>query len=331
MKVLVYGAGVIGCYLAHALCAAGNDVTLLARGEWKRQLEARGLVIHHKLQRTTTVDHPNIVEAPGNAAYDAVFAVMQHQQMARILDDLARADSPLVVLVGNNMSAPEMEARILERSNAPKAVLFGFQGTAGCREAERVVCVHYGGGSMSLGGLHCEASDALKAKIAGLFAGTKYHLTWMPDMDAWYRCHLAFILPVACVCYATGCDLRRSTRAQRRQIVDATAEGEALLKALGYPILPPGEEAYYRPGPKRAMLAAMLFAMAKTVVGDLAASDHCRHAVAEMEGLDAAWEEMRAKLPGFSMPNWDALRTARPDWQALRRLYGANGSPARRA
>lgn len=29
MKVLVYGAGVIGCYLTHVLCEAGNDVTLL--------------------------------------------------------------------------------------------------------------------------------------------------------------------------------------------------------------------------------------------------------------------------------------------------------------
>lgn len=32
MKILVYGAGVIGSYLTHMLCAAGNDVTLLARG-----------------------------------------------------------------------------------------------------------------------------------------------------------------------------------------------------------------------------------------------------------------------------------------------------------
>lgn len=32
MKVLVYGAGVIGSYLTHVLCAAGNQVTLLARG-----------------------------------------------------------------------------------------------------------------------------------------------------------------------------------------------------------------------------------------------------------------------------------------------------------
>ena len=35
MKVLVYGSGVIGCYLAHVLCTIGNDVTLLTRGSWK--------------------------------------------------------------------------------------------------------------------------------------------------------------------------------------------------------------------------------------------------------------------------------------------------------
>lgn len=31
MKILVYGAGVIGCYLAHTLCRTGQDVTVLAQ------------------------------------------------------------------------------------------------------------------------------------------------------------------------------------------------------------------------------------------------------------------------------------------------------------
>jgi ketopantoate reductase len=34
LKILVYGAGVIGSLLTHNLCVAGNDVSLLARGEW---------------------------------------------------------------------------------------------------------------------------------------------------------------------------------------------------------------------------------------------------------------------------------------------------------
>ena len=53
MRTLVYGAGVIGSYLTHVLCAAGNDVTLLARGGWKEALEQDGLTIVHYLQRKT--------------------------------------------------------------------------------------------------------------------------------------------------------------------------------------------------------------------------------------------------------------------------------------
>ena len=55
MKILVFGAGIIGSYLAHIFCK-NNDVTLLARGERKRELEQSGLVIRHHLQRRTTTD-----------------------------------------------------------------------------------------------------------------------------------------------------------------------------------------------------------------------------------------------------------------------------------
>lgn len=321
MRVLVYGAGVIGCYLTHVLCEAGNDVTLLARGSWKQNLEANGLRICHSLQKKHTTDFPRLAETPDSAPYDAVFAAMQHQQMRNILDDLAEINAPLVILVGNNMSAPEMEAYLHANTKAPKTVLFGFQGTGGRRENGQVVCVRMGGGSLTVGCLHTAADDAVKERITGLFGGTKYRLTWMPDMDAWYKCHLAFILPVAYLCYTTGCNLRRASGAQRKRLLDAAAEGYGLLSALGSPILPAGEDAYYRPGRKRKLMAAMMLVMCKTALGDLAASDHCRHAVTEMEGLENAWAELRAKKPDFPMPNWDALRGAMPDWETLHGVY----------
>lgn len=37
MKILVFGAGVLGCNLARDLFRAGKDVTLLARGSWRRR------------------------------------------------------------------------------------------------------------------------------------------------------------------------------------------------------------------------------------------------------------------------------------------------------
>lgn len=83
MKVLVYGAGVIGGQLAHALIKGGNDVTVIARGAWKETLERDGLRIHHYIQRNDTVDHPRILEKPDGTRYDAVFV---HELLVKIND-----------------------------------------------------------------------------------------------------------------------------------------------------------------------------------------------------------------------------------------------------
>jgi 2-dehydropantoate 2-reductase len=335
MKVLVYGAGVIGSYLTHALCQAGNDVAVLARGEWKETLEKNGLVIHHHLQKKTTTDHPKIIgQVDTSEHYDAVFAVMQHQQMAAILGDLAQLDTPTVVLVGNNLSATEMEHEILSRSRAPKTVLFGFQGTAGNRENSYVECVRWNGGELTLGGLHRALTDAEKNFFTKLFAGTKYRLKWEEDMDGWYKCHLALILPIAYLCYITNCDLRKATRSQRKLLLDAANEGFDLLHKCGVVIRPAGEDAYYRPGGKRVICAAMMFTIYKTALGKLCASDHCRHAVGEMASLDKAWCDLRAQAHEFPMPNWNALRSAMPSWETLHQMYdvqkGGDGTWPRR-
>ena len=59
---MVFGAGVIGCYLTHVLCEAGHEVTLLARSAWKDTLQSHGLELRHHLQRKTTWDHPAITD-----------------------------------------------------------------------------------------------------------------------------------------------------------------------------------------------------------------------------------------------------------------------------
>ena len=39
MRILVYGAGVLGCNLARNLFHVGTDVTLHARGDWAGQIQ----------------------------------------------------------------------------------------------------------------------------------------------------------------------------------------------------------------------------------------------------------------------------------------------------
>lgn len=321
MKVLVYGAGVIGSYLAHVLCGAGNEVTLLARGGWRETLERDGLVIVHHLQKKATHDRPRIVGEAGGEPYDVVFAVMQYQQMPGILDRLAQINSPLVVLVGNNPAAAEMECTIQTRTQRPKTVLFGFLGTGGRREDGKVLCVRFGKGSMSLGGVEAEAPEGAKEMVSSAFRGSGCRLSWVCNMDAWYKCHLAFILPVCYLSYALDCDLTQAKGAQIRRLLSAVREGYGLLEALGCPILPEDTLEKLR-GVKGGMSFVLLRLMARTAVGRLAATDHCRHAVDEMEALDGAFQALRARRAEHSMPNWDALRSSMPDWGTLRARYG---------
>ena len=324
MKVLVYGAGVIGCYLTHVLCQAGNDVTLLARGGWRSVLEAKGLTIRHHLQRRTTTDYPLIAgELDPAQHYDVIFSVMSYHQVGAILDDLAAADADTVVLVGNNLSAKEMEQHILSRSRDGKRLLFAFQVTAGKRETDYAVCERMGAGAMDIGFLSAPVPEELRQTMERLVQGTGYRLRWHDDMESFFKCHAAAILPLAYLAYGVGCDYKRTTGAQRRLCMDASVEGYDLLLKLGYSVVPEGDDAYYRAGLKRWVMQLVLYLMSKTAIGELMAAAHCRHAVAELEALDAAWSALRAQVPDFPMPRWDAMRQAMPDWETLRRLYTA--------
>ena len=229
---------------------------------------------------------------------------MQYGQVEKVLPDIAANRNRYIVLVGNNMGADEA-AHALAQSKTTKDVAFGFQATGGRRESGRVISVHAGVG-MTIGGLHAPLPEHFRTLVQEAFSGIRYRLTWEENMDAWLKGHMAFILPLAYVCYATGFHLPRSTGKQRNMAIATAVEGYAVLKKLGYPIRPPGSDDILLNQKKK--IKALLWFMAKTPIGRLAASDHCRNAGAEMILLDAAFERLREQA-GIPMPNWDVLRS----------------------
>ena len=107
MRILVYGAGVLGCELAHVLMQnKKNVVTLLARGEWKEMIDQKGLVIRHWVRRKTTTERIKTVDtlAPDDY-YDLVFVVVQAGQLPDVLPVLKANKSQYFVFVGNNPQA----------------------------------------------------------------------------------------------------------------------------------------------------------------------------------------------------------------------------------
>ncbi len=323
MKVLIYGAGVIGGQLCHALSACGNDVTVIARGEWAKTLRAEGLRIRHYIQRKDTVDRPRVLEAPDENHYDVVFAVMQYRQMEKILSDLARIDSPIVVLTGNNLSAAEMEARILKESPSPKTILFGFGSTAGTRENGRLTTVHTGDGRLIVGKSREEVPAPVRAVLDQVFSGSRLSVACCDNMDAWLKYHAAVILPIVYLCYKTGCDLKKSTRPERRLMLDAVGDAYHLLMEMGYPVRPVGDEKFLKPGISRTMMTLIIYLMSRTRLGALCTTEHCRHAPGEMGDLDEAFDALRKGRTGLTMPSFDLLRQSMPSWEEIRRTYAA--------
>ena len=61
MKILVFGAGVLGCNLARNFFRAGKDVTLLARGNWAAEIQKNGLRIKDKFLPRISVSRIPVV------------------------------------------------------------------------------------------------------------------------------------------------------------------------------------------------------------------------------------------------------------------------------
>ena len=324
MRVLVFGAGVIGCELAHLCYQAGNSVTLLARGAWADVLERRGLVIRHALQMRTTTDRVHVIRqlSPENR-YDMIFVVMQQTQVPAVLPTLAANVSPRVVLVGNNMQASACEQEILDACPS-KEVAFGCFMAAGHRESERVVSLHLNP-KLICGPLDAKTkplSDAMRERVASAIGAKS-----MQDehsMDAYLKCHAVSVLPIVYLCFAHDYDLTKVSFGETREGLAATCEAYRMYRELGIALRPDGEDEALDNECKG--LALPMFAVYKTFVGRLVASDHCSNAPGEMWALDEAFEQLRASAEGYtgSFEVWDKLRSAavarfaeaHPGWKA---------------
>ncbi|TVR36170.1 MAG: hypothetical protein EA388_04800 [Nitriliruptor sp.] len=90
MRVLVFGAGPLGSLMAARLHEAGQDVSLLARGQRLHDLKYHGVVLQDEESGEQEVAHVPVVEALGpDDHYDLVMVVMRKNQAQDILPLLA--------------------------------------------------------------------------------------------------------------------------------------------------------------------------------------------------------------------------------------------------
>jgi 2-dehydropantoate 2-reductase len=299
MKILVYGAGVLGCNLARNLFRAGKDVTLFARGNWAAEIKQNGLRIKDKFSPRTSVSRiPVVTTLAPDAAYDVIFVALRYTQLDTVLDTLRTNRTKNIVFVGNNVQARALAAALPEKN-----VLFAFALSAGHREPDRVVSIDLK--KITIGQLPDTASN--KQLIGQIFCGTKYKVAYEPNMEDYLLCHAAFVMPAAFACYKTDGDLKKLRRntVYLGRVIDANIEGYRAIRNAGHDILPKADADFESEKYRKTCLRFFKL-MCATSLGKLCASDHAMNAIDEMSALNRDIKRFFDEN-GAAYPVWQAL------------------------
>lgn len=304
MKILVFGAGVLGCNLANDLFRAGKETTLLARGQWAEELQKNGLRIKNKFSPRVRVSRiPVVTHLAPEDRYDVIFAVVRYTQLESMIEILRANATKNIVFVGNDVRAAEVAALLPEKN-----VMFAFVSAAGHRERDRVVSVDLR--KITIGQLRGAPSN--EALIGQIFAGTKYKIAYESNMEDYLLCHAAFVLPVAFACYKADGDLKKlkGDTAYLSRLIDANIEGYRAIRNAGHAILPK-EDADFEGAAYRKTCLRFFKLICATSLGKICVSDHAMNAVEEMSALNR-------DLKRF----FDENGAAYPVWQALEKEAG---------
>lgn len=242
MRVLVYGMGNQGSLLAHTLVTGNNDVTVLARGERAKQFREKGIVIRHFIQRKTTIDQVKVItELEPHDVYDVIFVVMKYTDFKSVLPVLAINETKNILLVGNNFNPAEMEEYIKSNSTNEKNIAFGFQMSGGKKSKEQITVLRTNAGEMVLGSLGEKIQ--FQTMLEDIFAKTKYKLSFQEDIDAWFKNHIIYVLPLNLAHFIKDYDYKSAGKdsALLKEVVKAMHEGFDLLVDLGYKNIPKGQ------------------------------------------------------------------------------------------
>ena len=299
MKILVYGAGVLGCNLARNLFRAGKDVTLLARGNWANEIKTNGLKIKNRFSPCMSVSRIRVAtELKPEDSYDVIFAVVRYTQIETILETLRASRAKTIIFVGNNVRATQTAALLPEKN-----VLFAFTSAAGRRESDHVDSVDLR--KTTVGPLRDAPSQ--EALIQELFSGAKYKVVYEPNMEDYLLCHAAFVLPAVFACYKTDGSLKKLKKdsASLNRLIDANIEGYRAIRNAGHEILPKADTEFENEAYRKTCLRFFKL-MCATSLGKLCASDHAMNAADEMNALN---RDMKAFFDanGAEYPVWQAL------------------------
>lgn len=240
MKILIYGAGIQGSYLAHSLAQnSHNQVIMLARNKRLAQLRSDNLVLYHQLQKKRTVDRLTYVEQlNADDFYDIIFVTMKYSDFESVLPVLAANMSENIIFVGNQMDTLYLETQLMSLATSNKNVSFGFQTTGGTRKEDLITILRFGKGKLKINS--SVNTSKLKPILEAIFSNTSY--TWEIDkkLDDWLKTHAALVTVLNTFDkLQTGISNKKEKKELMRLASLSYKEAFQILKDNGVKITPP--------------------------------------------------------------------------------------------
>ncbi|WP_424922154.1 ketopantoate reductase family protein [Streptomyces sp. wa53] len=201
MKLLVYGAGVLGSLFAARMHEAGHDVSLLARGGRLTALRRHGVQFAEGGSPTVGRVPVPVVDRP-DGGYDLITVFVRTHQVDAVLESLAGVQGDVLFLL-NWAAGPDPLGAVIGHER----VLLGFPATGGTMDGD---VVRYRRPNfivrrvaMPIGEPDGRTTPRLVRTVEA-FRAAGFNARAEPQMDAWLRTHAAFEVPLGQAVHLAG-------------------------------------------------------------------------------------------------------------------------------
>jgi len=238
LKVLVFGVGVLGSLYAARLQQAGNDVTVVARGQRYADIKEHGIVLEYfNTKKQTNTPVRALDSMPADEYFDLCLVPVQKLQLESALEALkVNTLIPAFLFMVNTAEGPQPMIDALGRER----VLFGFANAGGERDGHLVRVMEMKGRGVMMGELDGSKSERLQ-RFASAFKDAGFTVEFSRNVDAWMRYHVALVGPLANALYMAGsCNYRLAHNPHIiRKGLRGLREAIRVLRANGFPVEPP--------------------------------------------------------------------------------------------
>ena len=189
MRILIYGAGVIGSLYGALLAEAGYDVSVYARGRRLESLKRDGLQYKYKGKiKTAPIKVLSTIEPDDR--YDFIFLTVRENQLHMVLEELRKNSSPTVVTMVNSLETYDRWEAICGAGR----IIPAFPGAGGGFDGSVLDAALT---PRLIQPTTFGKTDGRERAFARVFRRAKIPYQVVADMHAWQLCHLAMVVPIA--------------------------------------------------------------------------------------------------------------------------------------